>query len=107
MKTASIAEVKVRLNAYLRSAAKEPVVITRNGKRVGVLLATEDDEEIYRLLLSRSPRFRAIIEASQRQIDEGKGIPHEEFWRRIEEKNAKRIAQEKSKQRNGRARRRS
>ncbi len=86
MKIASVAAVKARLDDYLRADAS-PVVVTRNGKRVGVLLALEDEEEIERLALSYSPKFRAIIDGAQRSIDAGKGIPAEEFWRRMKEKN--------------------
>ena len=68
MKSASIADVKARLGDYLKAGAG-PVVVTRNGKRVGVLLALEDEEEIERVALSYSPKFRAIIDAAQRSID--------------------------------------
>lgn len=42
MKIASVADVKAHFNAYLKSAARGPVIVTRNGKPVGALLATED-----------------------------------------------------------------
>jgi hypothetical protein len=59
-------------------------VVTRNGKPVAVLLAVENDEELERLLLTHSKRFRAVLEASWQQIEEGQGISHEAFWQEME-----------------------
>src|SRR5712692_692874 len=84
MKIASVAEVKARLSAYLRASEEGPVVVTRNGKPIAVLLAVENDEELERLLLAHSKQFRAILEASWQQIEEGHGIGHEAFWQEIE-----------------------
>jgi len=38
MKIASVADVKTHLSAYLKAAAARPVVVTKNGKPVAVLL---------------------------------------------------------------------
>ena len=40
MKIASVADVKARLSAYLKESEAGPVVVTRNGKAVAVLLMT-------------------------------------------------------------------
>jgi prevent-host-death family protein len=42
MKIASVADVKARLSAYLKDIEEGPVVITRNGTAVAVLLAVPD-----------------------------------------------------------------
>jgi prevent-host-death family protein len=39
MKIASVADVKAHLSAYLKETEVGPVVVTRNGKAVAVLLA--------------------------------------------------------------------
>ncbi len=39
MKIASVANVKARLSAYLKESQEGPVIVTRNGKAVAVLLA--------------------------------------------------------------------
>ena len=93
MKIASVAEVKARLSAYLKASEEGPVVVTRNGKPVAVLLAVENDEELERLLLAHSKRFRAILDASWQQIEEGHGIGHEAFWQEIEADNQPRPAE--------------
>ncbi|MBI2432386.1 MAG: type II toxin-antitoxin system Phd/YefM family antitoxin [Candidatus Hydrogenedentes bacterium] len=38
MKIASVAEVKAKLSGYIKASASGPVVLTKNGKPVAVLL---------------------------------------------------------------------
>jgi prevent-host-death family protein len=87
MKIASVAEVKAHLSSYLKASATGPVVVTRNGKAVAVLLGVRDDEELERLLLAHSRKLRAILDAADRRIGEGAGIGHEEFWQQVESAN--------------------
>ena len=47
---------------------------------VAVLVGVQDEEEIERLLMAYSPRLRAILDLSRKQIMEGGGIGHVEFW---------------------------
>ena len=87
MKIASLAEVKARLSAFVAEAETGgPVVVTRNGKAVAVLLAPTDDDDLENLLLSRSPRFRAILNQSRASIQAGKGLAEEAFWEAVEPK---------------------
>jgi len=82
MKVASIADVKAKLSAYVDECeTKGPVVITRNGKAVAVLVAPADDDDLERLVLSRSPRFQTLLEKSRRSIRAGKGLSAKEFWK--------------------------
>jgi prevent-host-death family protein len=83
MKIASVADVKARLSAYLKESEAGPVVVTRNGKAVAVLLAVTDDDELERLVLAHSPKFQALLDKSRRQIEQTGGIPHEQFWREV------------------------
>jgi len=87
MKFASVAEVKARLSSYLKASAAGPVVVTRNGKAVAVLLGVDDDGELERLLLAHSRKLRAILDAADRRIDQGAGIGHDEFWHKVESVN--------------------
>jgi prevent-host-death family protein len=62
MRIASLAEVQAKLSAYVQIVeTKGPVVITRNGKAVAILLAPVDDDDLERLLLARSPRFQSLL----------------------------------------------
>ena len=84
MKIASVAEIKANLSAYVRASARSPVIVTRNGRAVAVLISPSDDDELERLVLGYSTKLRSILENSKRQIENGRGIPHEEFWRGVE-----------------------
>ena len=90
MKIAPLADVKARLSAYLDQCANEgPVVITRNGKAVAVLLAPYDDDDLERLLLGRSARFQAMLQRSRKSIQEGKGLSEAAFWQAVRERSKK------------------
>ena len=84
MKTASVAEIKANLSAYVRASAESPVVVTRNGKPVAVLISPSDNDELERLVLGYSSKFRSILKRSKRQIEKGRGIPHDQFWAEVE-----------------------
>ena len=93
MRIAPLADVKARLSAYLDDCGVEgPLVITRNGKAVAVLLVPYDDDDLERLLLGRSPRFQALLNRSRKSMKEGKGLSEKEFWatvrKRAEERKA-------------------
>jgi prevent-host-death family protein len=88
MKIASVAEIKSKLSAFLKASEAGPVVITRNGRAVAVIVAVQDEEEIEGLLMAYSPRLRAIVEASRKQIREGDTLGHEEFWAEVAKSRA-------------------
>jgi prevent-host-death family protein len=82
MKVASVADVKAKLSAYLDECERKgPVVITRNGKAVAVLVAPADDDDLERILLSRSTRFQNLLEKSRRSIRVGRGFSKGQFWK--------------------------
>jgi prevent-host-death family protein len=84
MKIASVADVKSHFSAFLKASEGGPVIVTKNGRAVAVLIGIQDEDEIERLVMAYSPRLRAILEESRRQIREGQGIPHDEFWAQVE-----------------------
>src|SRR5262245_51234083 len=89
MRIASIADIKARLSGYLKESQEGPVVVTRNGKAVAVLVAVRDDDELERLVLAHSPKFQALLDKSRRQIEETGGIPHEQFWSEVKAESRK------------------
>lgn len=99
MKTASIADIKARLGAYLKESAEGPVVVTRNGKAVAVLIAVADEGELERLLLAHSRKFQALLDKSRRRIEQTGGIPHEQFWREVNAEGRKPAANGREKKR--------
>ena len=86
MKIAPVAEVKARFSAYLDAANEGPIIVTRYGKPVAVLLSVGDEEELERLVLAYTPKFRKILDRSRQQIRETEGIRHEGFWEEMEAK---------------------
>jgi len=84
MKIASVADIKAHFSAHLRAAARGPVVVTRNGKPAGVLLAIDDEEELERLVMAYSPRLRNILDAARARMRAKLGISHEAFWGELE-----------------------
>ncbi len=85
MRIASVADIKARFSAFLKASEESgPVVVTRNGRPVAVLLSIADEDEIERLILAYSPRFQGLLKAARRRIEETGGIHHDDFWREVE-----------------------
>ena len=76
MKSASAAKIAAQFNDYLEASREEPVLVTRNGKPVAVLLAVQDKAEAEQLALGRPRSLRSILEEANQEIEEGRGIPH-------------------------------
>ena len=84
MKIASVADVKAKFSGYIKASETGPIVVTKNGKPVALLLAVHDEDEIERMVLAYSPKFQSIVQTAEKQIRAGKGIRHQDFWREIE-----------------------
>jgi prevent-host-death family protein len=94
MKIASVADVKARFSAYLKKSENGPVIVTRNGRPVAVLLAMQDEDDIERLALAYSPWFQAILEKSRQQIRKGEWLNEKDFWRELDAEYADESEQE-------------
>ena len=85
MRIAPLADVKARLSAYLDECEAEgPIVITRNGKAVALLLTPYDEDDLEGLLLARSGKFRAMLDRSRKSIARGKGLSENAFWKAVQ-----------------------
>ena len=84
MKSASATKIAARFNDYLEASREQPVLITRNGKAVAVLVAVQDKAHAEKLVVGRSRSLRSIFEEAHEQIRKGGGIPHAQFWREVE-----------------------
>lgn len=86
MRIASLADVKTRFSAYVdKCKADGPIVITRHGKAVAVLIAPLDDDDLESIILARSARFQSLLEKSRQSIRAGRGLSEDEFWNTVEE----------------------
>ena len=93
MKIVSVADAKAKLNQYLDDAAATgPVVITRNGKTAGVLIAPSNDDDLERLLLAHSPKFQAMLEQGRVQAKADETVPFDAFWEEVERRKSKNLA---------------
>lgn len=90
MKIASVAEIKSQFSAYVKASAGGPVIVTRNGRPVAVIVGVQDEDEIERLLMAYSPRLQAILATSRRQISEGDVVSEDELWTEVKAARAKR-----------------
>jgi prevent-host-death family protein len=83
MKIATVAEVKAQFSSFLNASESGPIVVTRNGKPVAVIVGVQDDDEIERLLMAYSPRLQAILAESRKQVSEGDVLTDDEFWAEV------------------------
>jgi antitoxin (DNA-binding transcriptional repressor) of toxin-antitoxin stability system len=60
-----------------------PVVVTRNGRPVAVIVGVQDEDEIERLLMANLAQLQAILEKSRKQIRAGDVLSHKEFWAEV------------------------
>jgi prevent-host-death family protein len=88
MKVATQQEVAADFAGYMKAVKKGPVVVTSNGKPVAVLLKSESEDDLERLLMGHSPKLQSILQAARKRFREGRGIPHDTFWQEIEAENA-------------------
>jgi prevent-host-death family protein len=84
MMIASVAEVKSQFSAILKATEGGPVVVTRNGRPVAVIVGVQDEDEIERLLMAYSPQLRAILERSRQQFRDWEWLSEDDFWSQVE-----------------------
>jgi prevent-host-death family protein len=94
VKTVSAAKVAAHFNDYLEVSREQPVLVTRNGKPVAVLFAVQNQAEAEQLAQGRARSLRSVFQEAHEQIQEGRGVPHEQFWREVEQ--ARRAKQQTS-----------
>ncbi len=88
MRIAPLADVKARLSAYIEQSQTEgPIVITRNGKAVAVLVAAVNDDDVESLVLARSPRLQKLLKKSRTSIKAGRGLSSKEFWKTVSKRH--------------------
>ena len=84
MKIAPVADVKAKLSAYIEQCVGDgPVIITRNGKPVAIMIAPQDEDDLERLIVAHSPRIQAVLEKSRKSLAAGKGLSRTAFWKAV------------------------
>jgi antitoxin (DNA-binding transcriptional repressor) of toxin-antitoxin stability system len=82
MKIIEQAEATAPLASYTVDVAREPVIITVNGKPIAVLVAIEN-ADLETVSLSTNPAFLALIERSRARHRTEGGLSGEEIRRRL------------------------
>jgi prevent-host-death family protein len=78
MKFANVRELKNKTSEILRTAEKEAVIITSNGKPRAIVTAiSEEDFEDY--LLERSPKLMDVLAEARSEYLSGGGMRLEEY----------------------------
>lgn len=83
MKIAPLAEVKDRFSAYIDESRESPIVVTRNGRPVAMLIGIEDEDDLDSLLLVHNPRFLQLLEEARQRVRISGGVPLAEFRQRL------------------------
>jgi prevent-host-death family protein len=84
MKVASAAKIKTNFSAYLEDCQEGPVIVMKNGRPVAALISVPDDDELERLVLAHTPKFRRLLDAASQRIKKTGGIKHEDFLKLVE-----------------------
>jgi prevent-host-death family protein len=84
MKSASAAKIAAQFNDYLAVSREQPVLVTRNGKPVAVLVAVQDKAEAEQVASGRSRSLRSVLQEGHEQIQKAGAIPNAQFWREVE-----------------------
>lgn len=80
MRIAPVADIKAKFSQYLAQSEEGPIIVTKNGRAVAVLVSVTDEAELERIVLAHTPRFRRLLDAAERRIRRTGGITHNEFW---------------------------
>jgi prevent-host-death family protein len=88
MKVATQDEVAADFAGYVKATKKGPIIVTSKGKPVAVLLRLGSEDDLERLVMGHSPGLQSILEAARQRFREGRGIPHESFWKQVEAESA-------------------
>jgi PHD/YefM family antitoxin component YafN of YafNO toxin-antitoxin module len=105
VKVATQDEVAADFAEYVKATKKGPVVVTNKGKPEAVLLRPKGENDLERLLMGHSPKLQSNLQAARKRFREGRGIPHESFWKEVEAESARKSTKRGRTGKNGRTRR--
>lgn len=100
MKIMSARDAKNRFGEFLDAARREPVVVTKNDRPVGIMISIEDaaDTVLPELLLDKEPGYDGwLFEKVSRtleQVDDGEVelVEHDEAMKRVRDRLKDRFA---------------
>lgn len=84
MNIAPLADGKARFSAYINQLPTTPVIVTKNGKPVALMVSISDEDDLEAVMLAISPKFQALLNKAEKRIQESGGLNHDEVWAQIE-----------------------
>lgn len=82
MKTATMTTLRAHLGKLVNE--RETVLVTKSGQPAALLVPYDQLSDTERLLAKPNSELRKLLDESHRSIAETGGIPHEEFWARVD-----------------------
>ena len=79
MREIPLSEIEDDLPRFLHEAAREEIVITRDGKPAGVLIGFGTEEDWFDYRLEADPRFLRRIEEARKSLQSGHGVRIEDI----------------------------
>jgi len=86
VKTATAAKIAAQFDDYLEISREQPVLVTRGGKPVAVLIAVQDKAEAEEVASRRSRSLRSVLAEGHEQIQMRGAIPHAQFWQEVQKR---------------------
>ena len=83
MKTVSMNDARHSLAELVRLAEADDIVITENGKPVGVLIGLDPEDDLEDLALESDPRFAQRISEAHARCLRGEGVRLEDLDRML------------------------
>ena len=87
MKTTTATKLRAELSSYL--ATTEPVCVTQKGQMKVILVPVTSADEAERWVMANNEELFRLLDAASQRVKKTGGIPHDEFWKRIDSKYAK------------------
>lgn len=85
MKIVPLSHVKDHFSAYIDESHASPIVVTRNGRPVAMIIAIEDEDDLDSLLLVHNQRFVQLLEEAHEHVRVTGGVSPAEFRNEIDE----------------------
>ncbi len=79
MKKATLEKVQAGLGDYVRTSAKQPILIVHDGEPVAMLVGLARNGKRTRV------KLRDVLKAAWTDYKKQDGIPHEQFWEQLAE----------------------
>ncbi len=89
MRTTTATKLRVELTTYLERT--EPVVVTKKGRMKAILIPIASEDEAERWAMANNAELFQLLDAASQRVKTTGGIPHDEFWKRIDAKYEKKF----------------